>query len=93
MFVTHGVFGSGVVEALANVNAERQAALAKLADQHGIKIAGFPDDFLMTFAFANNPNGIVLVSMFGREHIAHNIAAAGRPPIAGFAEAVRQVLS
>jgi aryl-alcohol dehydrogenase-like predicted oxidoreductase len=92
MFVTHGVFGSGLTQAIANINAPQRAAIAALAEQHGIGFSS-PDDLLLRFAFSNNPDGVVIISMFGPAHIERNIRGACLPPIPGFARAVRQILS
>ena len=93
MFITHGVFGGGIAQALEQVSGQRQTRLMRLAEQHGIDVAKSPNDLLLRFAFSNNPNGIVLVSMFGHDHIARNAAVAGQPPIPGLADALRHVLS
>jgi aryl-alcohol dehydrogenase-like predicted oxidoreductase len=92
MFVTHGVFGSGLTQAIAGISAQQRAALAALAEQHRIGFSS-PGELLLRFAFSNNPDGVVIVSMFGAAHIERNIRGAGLPPITGFADAVRQILS
>lgn len=89
LFVTHGVFGSGITEALAGIAPQRRADLAALAARHGIDLAKSPHDLLLRFAFANNPDGVVIISMFDVRHIERNVAVACQPPIAGFAAAVR----
>jgi aryl-alcohol dehydrogenase-like predicted oxidoreductase len=93
MFVTHGVFGSGLTQAVASTNAQQRAKITALAERHGIDVSKFPNDLLLRFAFSNNPDGVVIVSMFGPEHIKRNIAVALLAPIPGLADAVRQILS
>lgn len=92
MFVTHGVFGSGITNAVAGLNGQQRARLAALAESHGIDFLASPNDLLLRFAFSNNPEGVVIISMFNTKHIERNIAAAGLPPIPGFAAAVRDSL-
>jgi aryl-alcohol dehydrogenase-like predicted oxidoreductase len=93
VLVTHGVFGSGVTEALAGLDAPRRARLSAVAERHGIDISKSSNDLLLRFAFSNNPDGVVIISMFNPKHIEHNIAAAGLPPIPGFAAAIRAALA
>lgn len=92
MFVTHGVFGSGLTQAFAGMNAQQREKIAALAELHGIDFVKSPDDLLLRFAFSNNPDGVVIVSMFGSGHIERNIAGARLPPIPGLAEALRQIV-
>jgi len=93
MFVTHGVFGSGITQALASMSEQQRARIAALAERHGIDFLRSPNDLLLRFAFSNNPDGVVIISMFGTSHIERNIAAASLPPIPDFAAAVRDSLS
>lgn len=92
-FVTHGVFGSGLTQAVAGRNAQQRTQILALAERHGIDVSKSPNDLLLRFAFANNPDGVVIVSMFGPGHIERNIAGAELPPVPGLADAVRQILS
>ena len=93
LFVTHGVFGSGATQAIAGLNAHRRGRMIALAESHGIDLLKSPGDLLLRFAFSNNPNGVVIISMFDASHIERNIAAAVLPPIPGFAAAVRDGLA
>jgi aryl-alcohol dehydrogenase-like predicted oxidoreductase len=92
-FVIHGVFGSGIADALAGMNAQRRGSITALAESHGIDFAESPHDLLVRFAFSNNPDGVVIISMFDTKHIERNIAAASLPPIRGFAKAVRNSIT
>jgi aryl-alcohol dehydrogenase-like predicted oxidoreductase len=74
------------------MNAERSAGIAALAERHGIDLRSSAD-LLLRFAFSNNPDGVVIVSMFDIKHIERNIAVADLPPIAGFAQQMRHSLS
>ena len=93
VLVTHGVFGSGITNALAGRDAQRRANITALAERYGIDFLKSPNDLLLRFAFSNNPDGVVIISMFDTKHIEHNIAAARLPPIPGFAAAVRDGLA
>lgn len=92
IFVTHGVFGSALTQALASLNTQQRARMIELAESHGIDFLKSPGDLLLRFAFSNNPQGVVIVSMFDAAHIERNIAAATLSPIPGFAAAVRDGL-
>jgi aryl-alcohol dehydrogenase-like predicted oxidoreductase len=93
MFVTHGVFGSGLSVALARMDRRQRAGIAALADSHDIDLAKSPDDLLLRFAFANNPDGVVVISMFNTEHIAHNVDCCRRRPLPDLATALRHALA
>jgi aryl-alcohol dehydrogenase-like predicted oxidoreductase len=93
MFVTHGVFGSGLTQAFARLTAQQRAKIAELARRHGVDFLNTPDELLLRFAFSNNPDGVVVISMFDTGHIQRNIAGASSNPIPGFADAVRQGLA
>lgn len=93
MLVTHGVFGSGITQALGSMNAQQRTRITALAERHGIDFVKSPHDLLLRFAFSNNPEGVVIISMFDTKHIERNIAASGLPPIPGFAAAVRDILA
>lgn len=92
-YVTHGVFGSGVTQALESMNATQRHRITALADSHGIDFVKSPADVLLRFAFSNNPDGVVLISMFDAKHIERNIAVSCLPPIPGFAAAIRGSLA
>lgn len=69
--VSHSVFGvAGALDRLRRVPADRLAA------------AGFTDapSALLAYAFAANPNGVVLASSYAPDHLAKNAAAASLTP-------------
>lgn len=69
--VTHSVFGvAGALDRL------------KRLPESALRTAGFPTaaDALLTYAFAANPNGVVLTSAYAPSHLAANAAAASAPP-------------
>lgn len=93
MFVTHGVFGSDAAEAIAALDGASRDRIVAIAGHHGIDASKATSDLLLPFAFSNNPNGVVIVSMFNPAHIERNIAAATAPPMPGFAAALRDALA
>jgi aryl-alcohol dehydrogenase-like predicted oxidoreductase len=92
-FVTHGVFGSDAAAAVARRDGAGQDRIVAIARQYGIDASEAPNDLLLRFAFSNNPDGVVIVSMFNTAHIERNIAAAAAQPIPGFAAALRDALA
>lgn len=69
--ISHSVFGvAGALDKLKRIPAGRLTA------------AGFPDaaSALLTYAFAANPNGVVLASSYAPGHLAANAQAAAAPP-------------
>ena len=69
--VTHSVFGvAGALDKL------------KRLPEPTLRAAGFPTaaDALLTYAFAANPNGVVLTSAYAPGHLTKNAEAATTPP-------------
>ncbi len=81
-FVTHSVLGvAGAADRLARRLAEDPALRSRLADAGW---TGPAEDvaarLLMRGAFAANPDGVVLASMFSPRHLAAGVEAAAPPP-------------
>lgn len=91
-FVTHGVFGSGVIERLERMPKVKQAALDALAATSMYDARTLAPDFLLTFAFSNNPDGVVITSMFSDEHIDRNCAVAAKLASPDFADCLRRII-
>jgi aryl-alcohol dehydrogenase-like predicted oxidoreductase len=91
MFVTHGVFGG--TEAVVRRSPRLNAALVALAERYGLDSRGTISAVLSAFAFSNNPEGVVIVSMFSPAHLENNCAAASGRAIAGLAEEVRRIVN
>ncbi|MBR0838969.1 aldo/keto reductase [Bradyrhizobium liaoningense] len=91
MFVTHSVFGA--VGAIARIDGSRQHRIAAIAEQYGIDGSNAAQDLPLRFAFSNNPDGVVIISMFNTSHMERNIAASIAEPTPGFALAVRRALA
>jgi hypothetical protein len=72
--------------------AER-AKLTAIAERHGFALLAWPYDLLLHFAFSNNPDGVVILSMFNPKHIEANVAAAHLAPVPEFAAEVRNALA
>lgn len=92
-FITHGVFGSGRLERLRALEGVKKAALRDLVKLRGPPSGEFESDALMHFAFANNPDGIVIASMFSQTHIAHNAALADIEPDPHFNNRFLEIIS
>ncbi len=88
MFVTHGVFGS--FEAVARESPQLHAAWEVVAQRHRFDTGGRLSAVLEAFAFSNNPDGVVITSMFSVAHIKANCVAASRLPISGFSDEIRE---
>lgn len=89
-FVTHSVLGVDGARARLTARMESDPALRARLALHGYD--GPPErvatDLLMRRAFAANPDGVVLASMFSRTHLADN---AGRAALSPDSEAARLV--
>jgi hypothetical protein len=79
-FVHYGVFGMAVLERLARLLVGDGGRLAALASQLGYGPPFMTSELLLDHAFASNPKGVVLVSMFDSSHIDRNCTRAERPP-------------
>jgi aryl-alcohol dehydrogenase-like predicted oxidoreductase len=79
-FVHYGVFGMAVLERLARLLVGDGGRLASLASQLGYGPPFMTSELLLDHAFASNPKGVVLVSMFDSSHIDRNCVRAARPP-------------
>ncbi len=79
-FVTHGVFGMGAHERLSHLLVGDGGRLGALASQLAYGPPFMASEMLLDYAFATNPDGVVLASMFTQAHIDTNCARAARPP-------------
>jgi aryl-alcohol dehydrogenase-like predicted oxidoreductase len=79
-FVTHSVFGTGAHERLSQLLVGDGGRLGALASQLGYGPPFMASEMLLDYAFAANPEGVVLASMFTQAHIDMNCARAARPP-------------
>ena len=78
--VTHSVFGiDGMLDELTG-RLRSDAVLTRRLAEAGYEgdAPRIASDLLLDRAFASNPDGVVLVSMFGAEHRASNLARASR---------------
>lgn len=93
LVVTHSVYGvSGALDDL--VAATREACVATAI----LKLGYAPDRvslarLLMDYAFASNPDGVVLASSYGRGHLAANVVAASRAPRHDVVDALDAILA
>jgi aryl-alcohol dehydrogenase-like predicted oxidoreductase len=79
-FVHYGVFGMAVLERLARLLVSDGGRLASLASQLGYGPPFMTSELLLDHAFATNPKGVVLVSMFDSSHIDRNCTRSERNP-------------
>jgi aryl-alcohol dehydrogenase-like predicted oxidoreductase len=79
-FVTHGVFGMGAHERLSHLLVGDGGRLGSLASQLAYGPPFMASEMLLDYAFATNPEGVVLASMSSQSHIDMNCAKAARPP-------------
>lgn len=77
-FVTHGVFSAH--DLLARLLIGDGGRLGSLASQLGYGPPFMTSEMLLDHAFAANPNGVVLASMFTQSHIEMNCTRARRAP-------------
>jgi Aldo/keto reductase family len=77
-FVTYGVFGAH--ERLSHLLVGGGGRLGALASQLGYGPPFMASEMILDYAFAANPEGVVLTSMFTPAHIEMNCARAARPP-------------
>ena len=79
-FVTHGVFGMGAQERLSHLLVGDGGRLGALASQLAYGPPFMASEMLLDYAFAANPEGVVLATMFTQSHIDMNCARAARQP-------------
>lgn len=91
--VTHGVFGAGALPRLSALDGSRRQELLAFAQRWGLSGDQIEPDILARFAFANNPDGVVISSMFSAKHMEQNAAIAGIAPEPRFARELLVLLS
>ncbi len=79
-FVTHSVIGAGAHEHLSHLLVGDGGRLGSLASQLAYNPPFMASEMLLDYAFAANPDGVVLTSMFNQSHIDMNCARAARKP-------------
>jgi hypothetical protein len=58
-------------------------------DPHATEFAA---DLLLHFAFSNNPDGVVITSMFSASHVEHNYSLAAKSPTPELAAKVHSLV-
>ncbi|WP_156964425.1 aldo/keto reductase [Methylocapsa aurea] len=79
-FVTRSAFGRGAFERIARALVMDGGRLAALASQLGYGPPFLASDLVLDYAFASNPEGVVLATMFNQAHIDLNCARASLAP-------------
>lgn len=90
-FVTHGVFGSGVADKLNALPPTLTDTLRSTMSRHGLPPDADTSDLLLAFALSNNPDGVVITSMFDSRHIARNCHVALKAWPAALTSDVRNI--
>jgi Aldo/keto reductase family len=91
-FVTHGVFGtenSNEISMLSSRTSEILKFWLQEYDPHATELVA---DLLLHFAFSNNPDGVVITSMFSAWHIERNCSLAAKSPTPELAANVYSLL-
>lgn len=91
VFITHGVFSAEIGRKLVDPLAPWAHALQGIANHYSLDIRKYPGDFLLAFALSNNPDGVVITSMFDNAHRSRNCQLAGRDWPAELAGSVRDI--
>ncbi|HXH45161.1 MAG TPA: aldo/keto reductase [Bradyrhizobium sp.] len=93
LLVTHGALDADAKLAISGLSADHIRHVNTVARACGIELSQDAADLLVHFAFANNPDGIVIVSMFRTEHMQRNLAACSAAPAPALASALRAALT
>ncbi|WP_237356912.1 aldo/keto reductase [Xanthobacter sp. YC-JY1] len=93
LLATHGVIGSGALERIRGLDLAKRTRLEAFARRWGIATDRWEPESLMRYAFANNPTGVVLSSMFAERHLEANLAVAGWAPDQQFAKEFQEILA
>jgi aryl-alcohol dehydrogenase-like predicted oxidoreductase len=91
-FVTHSVFGTeswNEISMLSSRASETLQAWLREYDPHATEFAA---DLLLHFAFSNNPDGVVITSMFSASHVEHNCTLAAKSPTPELAAKVHSLV-
>jgi aryl-alcohol dehydrogenase-like predicted oxidoreductase len=90
--VTHSVFNSGTIEQIERMPALKKAT-ADFFTSNGLIDADMSSaGIILACAFSHNADGVVIASMFSREHIDRNCTVAAAPALPGLADYMRSVL-
>jgi aryl-alcohol dehydrogenase-like predicted oxidoreductase len=93
VFVTHGVYGSGTLERLHGLRQASIDLFGELARRLNIPERRLEVEILGRFAFANNPEGVVVFSMFQEGHLKFNAKVASMVPDPQLADEVRRIVN
>jgi aryl-alcohol dehydrogenase-like predicted oxidoreductase len=91
-FVTHGVFGTENLNEISMLSSRASETLKfwlQECDPHSTELVA---DLLLHFAFSNNPDGVVITSMFSASHIERNCSLAAKSPTPELAAKVHSLL-
>jgi hypothetical protein len=94
--VTHSVFGvnNGMLgRTVAALKRRRDKTFRLIELGYSANAEEAAADLLLDYAFALNPDGVVLASMFDARHRAANLLRAKRQPFTPAVELVRELLA
>lgn len=95
IFVTHGVFGSGLMARFESLDTTTLERVKRVAIQFGLVDATGNmsiSKLLLSFALANNQDGVVITSMFNVTHVKSNSEVASVPINPELAPSLRAAL-
>lgn len=89
--VTHSVFHSGAMERFERMPMLKKS-IADFCASNGLIDADMSSaGILLAYAFSHNADGVVITSMFSKEHIDRNCAVAEAPVLSRLAEHMKSV--
>jgi aryl-alcohol dehydrogenase-like predicted oxidoreductase len=91
-FVTHGVFGTDNSNEISMLSSQASETLKLWLQEHDPNATEIVADLLLHFAFSNNPDGVVIASMFSARHIEHNCSLAAKSPAPELAAKINSLL-
>ena len=91
-FVTHGAFGTKNWNEISMLSSRASETLKCGLEGHDPHATELAADLLLHFAFSNNPDGVVITSMFSASHVEHNCSLAAKSPAPELAAKVHSLL-
>jgi len=91
-FVTHGVFGTENSNEISMLSSRASETLKFWLQEYDPNATEIVADLLLHFAFSNNPDGVVITSMFSAQHIEHNCSLAAKSPTPELAAKISALL-
>ena len=93
VFVTHGAWARETLRSFRQLPRTDQTQIEILAKKFNRDREAKIEDSLVTIAFSNNPDGVIVMSMFSQDHILRNCDLAARTPSQYFVEELQRVIN